>query len=187
MTSERHDEEAAKRYRALADRVRESFNARFWNENTRALFDVVDGENGHDDAIRPNQLFAISLPHPVLDEQRWQSVVDVVHDQLLTPYGVRTLAPGHPDYQPQYFGDLRARDIAYHQGTVWPWLIGPFVDAWHRVYPDRNEELRCISAGLGQLFALRSASKSLRHRVRYSPCEVMWSTPFKRPATTFEW
>src|SRR5262249_6669199 len=89
MAHERGDEEAANRYRALADRVRESFNARFWNERTRALFDIVDGEDGDDDAIRPNQLFAISLPHPVLDQQHWQSVVDVVHDQLLTPYGIR--------------------------------------------------------------------------------------------------
>ena len=118
-----------------------------------ALFDVVDGEKGDDDAIRPNQLFAISLPHPVLDQQRWKSVVDVVHDQLLTPYGLRSLAPGHPDYQPQYFGDLRARDLAYHQGTVWPWLIGPFFDAWRRVYPDRIEELRPIAVSLGQHLA----------------------------------
>src|SRR5262249_1417142 len=93
MGSERGDEEAAKQYRAFADRVRESFNARFWNESTRALFDIVDGDDGDDDAIRPNQLFAISLPHPVLDRHRWQSVVDVAHDQLLTPYGMRTLAP----------------------------------------------------------------------------------------------
>src|SRR5262249_61993063 len=80
----------------------------------------------------------------------WKAVVDVVHDQLLTPYGLRTLAPGHPDYQPQYFGDLRARDLAYHQGTVWPWLIGPFVDAWRRVYPNRLEELRPIAVSLGK-------------------------------------
>jgi predicted glycogen debranching enzyme len=150
MESERGDAEAAKRYRTAADRVRESFNARFWNERKRALFDVVDGENGDDDAIRPNQLFAISLPHPVLDEQYWKPVLDIVHDQLLTPYGLRSLAPGHPDYQPQYFGDLRARDLAYHQGTVWPWLVGPFVDAWRRVYPERMEELKPIAVSLGK-------------------------------------
>ena len=61
---------------------------------------------------------------------------------LLTPFGLRSLAPGHPDYQAQYFGDLRARDLAYHQGTVWPWLIGPFVDAWRLTYPERTEEIR---------------------------------------------
>jgi predicted glycogen debranching enzyme len=181
MGSERRDEEAAKRYRALADRVRESFNARFWNESTRALFDVVDGEDGDDGAIRPNQVFAISLPRPVLDQQRWQSVVDVVHDQLLTPYGLRTLAPGHPDYQPQYFGDLRARDIAYHQGTVWPWLIGPFVDAWRRVYPDRNEELRSIAVSLGQHLAtacIGNISEIFDAEPPYTPrgcCAQAWS------------
>src|SRR5262245_36745865 len=108
---ETRDKETAKRYRASADRVRESFNARFWNERSSALFDVVDGDDGDDEAIRPNQLFAMSLPHPVLDPARWKAVVDIVHDRLLTPYGLRSLAPGHPAYQSQYFGDLRARDL----------------------------------------------------------------------------
>ena len=181
MSSERHDEEAAKHYRTRADRVRESFNARFWNERSSALFDVVDGEDGDDDAIRPNQLFAISLPHPVLDVARWKPVVDVVHDQLLTPYGLRSLAPGHPDYQPKYFGDLRARDLSYHQGTVWPWLIGPFVDAWRRVYPDRLEELRPIAVGLGQHLAnacIGSVSEIFDAEPPYTPrgcCAQAWS------------
>jgi predicted glycogen debranching enzyme len=147
--SEGH-EEGAHYYSAVADRVRASFNSRFWNERTSALFDVVDGDRGNDDAIRPNQLFAISLPYPVLNVCRWKAVVDVVYNQLLTPYGLRSLAPGHPDYQPQYFGDLRARDLAYHQGTVWPWLIGPFVDAWRRVYSDRVQQLRPIAMSLAQ-------------------------------------
>jgi predicted glycogen debranching enzyme len=139
------DEVRAHYYGDLADRVRASFNTRFWNERASALFDVVDGDGGNDDAIRPNQLFAISLTYPVLNDCRWKAVVDLVYDQLLTPYGLRSLAPGHPDYQPQYFGDLRARDLAYHQGTVWPWLIGPFVDAWVRVYPDGVQQLRPIA------------------------------------------
>ena len=144
------DAQAAQRYRERADRVRQSFNARFWNERAGCLFDVVDGEDGDDDAIRPNQLLAIAMPHAVLDPSRWQAVVDIVHDRLLTPYGLRSLAPGHPDYQPQYFGDLRARDLAYHQGTVWPWLIGPYFDAWRRVYPERVDELTPILKSLGQ-------------------------------------
>jgi predicted glycogen debranching enzyme len=139
------NKEKAHYYGDLADRVRASFNTRFWNERTNALFDVVDGEGGNNDAIRPNQVFAISLTYPVLDGCRWKAVVDLVYDQLLTPYGLRSLAPGHPEYQPQYFGDLRARDLAYHQGTVWPWLIGPFVDAWRRVYPDGVQKLRPIA------------------------------------------
>jgi predicted glycogen debranching enzyme len=179
--SDRDEGERAQHYRARADRVRESFNARFWNERAGALFDVVDGENGDDDAIRPNQVFAISLPHQVLDQQRWKPVVDVVHDQLLTPYGLRSLAPGHRDYQPQYFGDLRARDLAYHQGTVWPWLIGPFVDAWMRVYPDRVHELRPIAVTLGQHLAsscIGTISEIFDAEPPYTPrgcCAQAWS------------
>jgi predicted glycogen debranching enzyme len=149
-TRSERNEEHARSYSAVADRVRESFNTRFWNKRTSALFDVVDGETGDDDAIRPNQLFAISLPYPVLDVCRWKAVVDLSYDQLLTPYGLRSLAPGHPDYRSQYFGDLRARDLAYHQGTVWPWLIGPFVDAWRRVYPDEVQRLRPIAVSLAR-------------------------------------
>ena len=119
-----------------AARVRDAFNARFWNPETGHLFDVVDGEQGNDPACRPNQVFAIALDHPVLDESHWRPVMDVVRDRLLTPVGLRSLAPGHPDYKEKYFGDLRTRDAAYHQGTVWSWLIGPFVDAWLRVHPD---------------------------------------------------
>jgi len=122
-----------------ADRVKESFNRRFWNEQTGCLWDVIDGPNGDDAAIRPNQLFAVSLPHPVLDESRWQAVVDTAATKLLTPVGLKSLAEGHPDYKAKYFGDLRSRDAAYHQGTVWGWLIGPFADAWARVHPERPD------------------------------------------------
>jgi predicted glycogen debranching enzyme len=121
---------------AQAARVHASFNERFWFADGGYLFDVVDGEEGDDPACRPNQVFAVSLDHPVLDASRWRQVLDVVRERLLTPVGLRSLAPGHPDYKPQYYGDLRARDAAYHQGTVWGWLIGPFVDAWLKVQPE---------------------------------------------------
>lgn len=120
-------------YEQLATRVRESFNARFWNQDEACLFDVVDGEGGDDASVRPNQLLAISLRHPVLEQRRWRSVMEKVTEKLLTPFGLRTLSPEDPKYQRNYHGDLRTRDNAYHQGTVWPWLIGPFVDAWLRV------------------------------------------------------
>ncbi|WP_441291210.1 amylo-alpha-1,6-glucosidase [Sorangium sp. KYC3313] len=126
---------AAKRYGAAAERVKTSFNRRFWSEEHGYLYDVIDGEQGADDAFRPNQLLAISLPHPVLEPARWKGIVDQVKARLWTPVGLRSLAPGHPDYKPKYFGDLRARDMAYHQGTVWGWLMGPFIDAWLKVYP----------------------------------------------------
>ncbi|MFN8389549.1 MAG: amylo-alpha-1,6-glucosidase [Bdellovibrionota bacterium] len=126
---------------SMASRVRESFNERFWNEAGGYLFDVVDGETMREDpACRPNQLFSISLENPVLDPSRWAAVLSVVERELLTPVGLRSLAPGHPDYKATYSGDLRARDAAYHQGTVWGWLIGPFVDAWRKVNPDSTPE-----------------------------------------------
>lgn len=83
----------------------------------------------------------------MLDVARWPAVVRVVEERLLTPFGLRTLAPGHPDYKATYDGDLRARDAAYHQGTVWPWLVGHFVDAWLRVHPDDLVGARRILEG----------------------------------------
>ncbi len=129
-------EASASPIREAADRCRESFNRRFWNPSTGFLFDVIDGSSGDDPACRPNQVFAVSLDHPVLDSVRWLSVLDVVRDRLLTPVGLRSLSPGHPDYKPTYDGDLRSRDASYHQGTVWAWLIGAYIDAHLRVNPD---------------------------------------------------
>jgi predicted glycogen debranching enzyme len=131
-----------------ASRARDSFNRRFWYEDGGYLYDVVDGENGRDDpSCRPNQLFAISLEHPVLDQSRWPAVVNVVKDRLLTPVGLRSLAPGEKDYKPRYDGDLRARDAAYHQGTVWAWLVGPFIDAWLKVHPNDFKTARSFLEG----------------------------------------
>ncbi|HJR61946.1 MAG TPA: amylo-alpha-1,6-glucosidase [Vicinamibacterales bacterium] len=118
-----------------ADRAFESFNRRFWSAELGHLLDVVDGEQGDDAACRPNQVLAIALDHPVLVRNHWVPVLETVRERLLTPVGLRSLAPGHPDYKPKYYGDIRSRDAAYHQGTVWAWLIGPFVDAWLKVYP----------------------------------------------------
>jgi predicted glycogen debranching enzyme len=120
-----------------AERARASFNRRFWYAPGGYLYDVADAEGGGDDpSCRPNQLFAISLAHPVLDRERWPPVLRVVRERLLTPVGLRSLAPGSPDYKAKYYGDLRSRDAAYHQGTVWGWLIGPFIDAYQKVHPD---------------------------------------------------
>jgi predicted glycogen debranching enzyme len=117
-----------------AQRTHESFNRRFWNPQTNCLYDVVDGEQGDDASIRPNMLFSIALPHPVLEPEHWRSVLEVSQRLLLTPVGLRSLAPGNPDYKSHYDGDLRARDAAYHQGTVWGWLAGPYADAWLKVH-----------------------------------------------------
>jgi predicted glycogen debranching enzyme len=131
-----------------ADRARHAFNQRFWYAKGGYLYDVVDDERGDDPSCRPNQVFAIALSHPVLDKERWPSVMDVVRQRLLTPMGLRSLAPGEPDYKPTYHGDLRSRDAAYHQGTVWPWLIGPFVDAWLKLHPEDRVGGRRFLQGL---------------------------------------
>jgi predicted glycogen debranching enzyme len=121
---------------AHAEKARKSFNERFWYTEGGYLYDVIDVEGGgNDPACRPNQLLSISPKYPVLDSARWERVVEVARERLLTPAGLRSLAPGHPDYKSRYYGDLRSRDAAYHQGTVWGWLIGPFIDAWLKVHP----------------------------------------------------
>ena len=136
------DKAISEEYETVAQGVYDSFNRRFWYEKGNYLYDVVDGENGDDPALRPNQLFALSLKYPVLDPRYWQTVVEKVRMHLLTPMGLRSLSPEHPEYKSRYFGDLRSRDAAYHQGTVWAWLIGPFIDAWLKVYPDDKATAR---------------------------------------------
>src|SRR6266850_1296316 len=125
----------------------ESFNRRFWYQKGGFCYDVIDGEEGDDCACRPNQLLGFSLKHPVLEKKYWSPVLRVVEERLLTPVGLRSLSPDHPEYKPKYFGDLRARDAAYHQGTVWAWLIGPFIDAWLKVHTDEFDKARKFLSG----------------------------------------
>ncbi|MGH7526312.1 MAG: amylo-alpha-1,6-glucosidase, partial [Gemmatimonadales bacterium] len=124
-------------YREIFERGRASFERRFWNPDKGCLYDVVDADHvaGRlDGSIRPNQILAIGgLPYPLLSGERARRVVETVERQLWTPLGLRTLVPGSEGYQARYEGDMRSRDGAYHQGTVWPWLLGPFVEAWTRV------------------------------------------------------
>jgi predicted glycogen debranching enzyme len=117
------------RYADMAERTRTAFASLFWNESQGCLFDVVDGEY-RDGAIRPNQIFAVSLIHQMLSPEQARSVVSVVQRELRTPYGLRSLAPSDPAYRGRYDGDPHSRDSAYHQGTVWPWLLGPFLRAY---------------------------------------------------------
>lgn len=123
-------------YQELASQVEQSFRERFWYAEGGYLYDVIDGPGGADAALRPNQLLAVCLPYSPLDGVRAQAVVDVCARHLLTSYGLRSLAPGHPAYQGRYLGDRLRRDAAYHQGTVWAWLLGPFVTAHLKVYSD---------------------------------------------------
>ena len=134
------DTAKAEKIAGHAGQCRDSFQKRFWFESGGYLYDVVDGENGDDAALRPNQVFAVSLDYPVLAREKWEPVLSRIEKDLLTPVGLRSLGPGEKDYKPKYYGNLRDRDAAYHQGTVWPWLIGPYVDAWLRLHPDQPGE-----------------------------------------------
>jgi predicted glycogen debranching enzyme len=118
--------------RELAVLARGSFNQQFWNAGDGCLFDVVDGDR-RDASIRPNQILAVSLCHGMLEADRAKQVVDTVERELLTPVGLRSLAASDPRYCPRYEGDPWRRDAAYHQGTVWPWLLGPFITAYLKV------------------------------------------------------
>jgi glycogen debranching enzyme len=123
-------------YGALHRQALASFQLRFWNEQRGCLYDVIDADyvpGRNDPAVRPNQILAVGgLPYQVLVEPYARRVVDAVERQLLTPLGLRSLAPGEPGYVPHYGGGVAERDSAYHQGTAWPWLMGPFVEAWLR-------------------------------------------------------
>ena len=146
-------------YEKLAAKAKKSFQ-RFWNADGNCCFDVIDSPGiGNDAALRPNQIFAVSLPVSPLAPEQQKAVVDVCARQLLTSHGLRSLAPGEPGYTGHYGGSPRDRDAAYHQGTVWGWLLGPFALAHYRVYQDREAALRFLeplgrqiySSGLGTL------------------------------------
>jgi predicted glycogen debranching enzyme len=131
-------------YIERANFVAENFRQRFWYEAGGYLCDVIDGPGGdpgydgkrYDRRLRPNQIFAVSLPFDLLNDEQARSVIDICAGHLLTPYGLRSLAPNEPAYVGSYGGDQFQRDAAYHQGTVWAWLLGPFVRAHFRIYQD---------------------------------------------------
>ena len=137
------------KWQPLFEQGRASFLRRFWNESRGCLYDVVDADHQPgklDGSLRPNQIFAVGgLPIPLIDGARASQIVQVVQDQLWTPMGLRSLAPGEPAYAPHYVGSPSERDSVYHQGTVWPWLAGPFVEAWARVHggtPEVRQQAR---------------------------------------------
>ena len=135
------DDVGQNRYRNMATVASGSFSRLFWNENTGCLYDVVNDAPA-DASIRPNQILAVSLTHSMLSPERAQAVVEKVKEHLLTPYGLRTLAPSDPQYRGRYTGGPSERDGAYHQGTVWPWLLGPFITAYVKVQGDSEPARR---------------------------------------------
>jgi predicted glycogen debranching enzyme len=140
----------AQAFEQAAARARSGF-ARFWNAKASCCFDVLDGPQGSDASVRPNQVFAVSLPVSALDPAQQRAVVETCAAHLLTPCGLRTLAPDDPAYRGRYDGPQAERDAAYHQGTVWAWLLGPFVEAHWKVYQDRDAARRILGSMAGQL------------------------------------
>ena len=126
------EKEAAKKWMGLAEKVWVSINRQFWFEEGGYLYDVVNSED-KDASLRPNQILAVSLPFEAVTPDRAARIVGTVEERLLTPFGLRTLDPRDPRYVPHYKGNPATRDAAYHQGTVWPWFIGPFLTAYQKV------------------------------------------------------
>jgi len=145
-----NDTEGERQYRTLAERARSAFEVTFWNEAAGCLYDVVDTTT-RDGAMRPNQILAVSLPYPILTGERATAVVDAVERDLLTPFGLRSLSANDAAYVERYEGDSRARDAAYHQGTVWSWLLGPFVTAYLGVHGESEETRAAASAILAPI------------------------------------
>jgi predicted glycogen debranching enzyme len=133
-----HDETDGQRFAQTAAQARVSFNNIFWNDDAMCLFDVVNGSDA-DPSMRPNQILAVSLHHSMLPPDRAKKVVSAVQRELLTSVGLRTLSSADSRYIGRYAGDQRSRDAAYHQGTVWPWLMGPFIEAYIKVNGDSRE------------------------------------------------
>jgi len=175
------DEENERKYLELADKARTSFNRIFWNDAEACLFDVIDGET-KDASVRPNQIFAASLPHAILTgAERARKVVERVEAELLTRFGLRSLSPKDENYRPIYTGNPFERDTAYHQGTVWAWLVGGFVDAHRRVFPENETRVQEIldgfknhlsEAGCGQISEIFDADPT--HNPRGCPAQA-WS------------
>ncbi|MEW6131414.1 MAG: amylo-alpha-1,6-glucosidase [Acidobacteriota bacterium] len=170
-----NDEVREKLYRVIADRARQSFNEKFWDEETGYLYDVI-GDDFKDASLRPNQILAVSLPHTMLASDRALRVVEVIERELLTPFGLRSLNQNNMQYRPIYTGDSYGRDTAYHQGTVWAWLMGAFITAYVKVHERSaasvNAAKRLLAgfrehlneAGLGQVSEIFDADAPHRPR-----------------------
>ncbi|GAB4150359.1 MAG: hypothetical protein Fur0015_14380 [Ignavibacteriales bacterium] len=133
-----NDKECITLYKQKADKIYKNFTETFWNDDTGYLYDYVDGDY-KDSSFRPNQLYAVSLPYKLLDKEKAKLIIDKVYEKLYTPFGVRSLSPDDKNYKPIYAGNQYSRDAAYHQGTVWAFLLGTFADAIAFAYPDEKE------------------------------------------------
>ncbi len=163
------DESDREKYLEMAETAKKSFNQLFWNEREECLFDAIDGEE-KDASVRPNQIFAVSLDYSIIDDEKARKVVEKVEAELLTPVGLRSLSPGDSRYCPRYIGNPFERDSAYHQGTVWAWLTGAFVDAYRKTHRDEQHTEKRVNeilagfknhlgeAGVGQISEIFDAA-----------------------------
>jgi glycogen debranching enzyme len=177
-------------YQEQAAQCKESFQQRFWYADGGYLCDVIDGPGGDDTSFRPNQLLALSLRYPVLDEKHWHSVLELVTQHLLTPYGLRTLAPYESDYRGQLKGNQEEHLRALHQGSAWPWLLGPYIDAWLRValealasdHPGNSQQgTRPEASAVGARTYNRDQQQSRVQRIRQKGFDVL--EPFRKHLT----
>lgn len=134
-----NDKECITMFKEKTKQIYKSFNETFWNEDAGYLYDYVDADY-NDSSFRPNQLYAVSLPHKLMDKEKAKAIVDKVYEKLYTPFGLRSLSPDDKNYKPIYTGDQYSRDSAYHQGTVWAFLLGAFADAIEYAYPEEKEQ-----------------------------------------------
>jgi 4-alpha-glucanotransferase len=166
-------------YRTLVERVRRSYQ-RFLRPDRLGLYDVLDSPAGDDPTVRPNQIFAVSLPASPLDHDAQRAVVELCGQRLLTSFGLRSLDPAHADYRSEYAGGVRQRDGSYHQGPVWAWLLGHYALAWHRVNDDAAAAQRLLEpmrdhlndAALGSVSEIFDGAPP--HTPRGAPCQA-WS------------
>ena len=181
-------------YGEMAEAARRAAKARYWYAAGGYLYDVIDGPDGDDPSLRPNQLIALALVHPLIEGDPARAALDAVTARLLTPYGLRTLSPDDPRYQNHFGGDHRSRDAAYQMGLVWPWLIGPYLDAHWRIYHDQTTAARLLApfadhlrhAGLGTISEIFEPEPPYRPvgaiSQAWSVAELLWhaSSPNSR-------
>jgi predicted glycogen debranching enzyme len=158
------------RFAMMAERARRTAQARYWFDAGGYLYDVIDGPEGSDASLRPNQLMALGLAYPLIDGERARRSLERVTEKLLTPFGLRTLSPDDPRYQHRFGGDHRSRDAAYQMGIVWPWLLGPYLDAHLRIHGDPTVVGRVLApfdahfreGGLGSISEIFEAEPPFR-------------------------
>ncbi len=168
-------------YQEQATQCKESFQQRFWYADGGYLYDVIDGPDGDDTSFRPNQLLALSLRYPILNEKHWRAVLELVTRHLLTPYGLRTLAPHQSGYQGQLKGNQEEHLRTIHQGSVWPWLLGPYIDAWLRVEDSPVSARDYPSSTQQDSTPFRDQLQSRAQRIRQKAFEVL--EPFRKHLT----